>query len=284
MTDDHQDNIREPLTEITETEDGATLTAELPGVPQDSIKMAVSGDILKLNAEGSRNIFSTIQALPFEPDPDRISVTFSQGVLEVVLKRRKSGDEKVKVENQETSMSISLGSMEKELERLNDELLKVSEERTALEDRFNFLRRDFQNIKRRHETEKEAFADRKIEEIAMDLVEVLDSFRFAKESISSMNSEGKKLDPVIKGVEMVEKRVHSLFDKIGIQRILSVGEHFDPNLHESIGQVSRDDMEDDMVAEEVRAGFIYRERALRPSQVLVNRRNEKRTRSKKVGK
>ena len=64
------------------------MTAELPGVAQDAIKIAVSKDILKLEADGTRGLFSTIQALPFEPDQDRISVTFSQGVLAVSLKRK----------------------------------------------------------------------------------------------------------------------------------------------------------------------------------------------------
>ncbi|MFO8050109.1 MAG: nucleotide exchange factor GrpE [Thermoplasmatota archaeon] len=267
---DHQKETREPLTEIIEMEDGAMLISELPGVPQDSIKMAVSGDILKLDAEGPRNKFSTIQPLPFEPDPDRISVTFSQGVLEVSLKHKGKDAEKNGDNEQETSMSISLGSMEKELLRMKEELEKVSEERGALEERVNFLKRDFKNIKRRHETEKESIADRKVEEIAHGLVEVLDSFRYAKDSIISSKAQAKNIDPMLKGIEMVENKVRSLFERIGITKIEAVGRHFDPNLHESVGKVSRADLEDGVVAEEVKPGYLYKGRALRPSQVLVN--------------
>lgn len=281
MKKDHRKETREPLTEIIETDEGAILVAELPGVPQDSIKMAVSDDILKLDAEGARNKFSTIQALPFEPDPDRISVTFSQGVLEVSLVRKDGSVESRQGSEEQPLMSISLNSLEKELLRVKDELARVSEERSSLEERFTFLKRDFQNIKRRHETEKESIADRKIEDLAHGLVEILDTFKFAKDSILSSGCGKKNITSMMKGVEMVEKRVTGLFKNVGITRIEALGQHFDPNFHESVGQVKDPKIPDEVVAEEIKTGYIYKGRALRPSQVLVNRLPEEEQKKEK---
>ncbi len=267
-------DAREPLTEIVEDPDGALLTVELPGVAQDAIKMAVSGDILKLEADGSRGKFGTIQVLPFEPDPEAISVTFAQGVLSISLKKRKGSEENGNVETKVSMgepISVSLEEVEMELERLRDELFKVSEERASLEERVNFLQRDFMNLRRRHENEKESIADKKIEEIAAGLVEVLDTFTLAKESIKVSNSDRNNVESVLKGLEMVENQVRSIFGKVGISRMNSLGTYFDPNFHEAVGYVERKDMQDDVVAHEIKPGYIYKERALRPAQVMVNR-------------
>ncbi|MFW3145728.1 MAG: nucleotide exchange factor GrpE [Thermoplasmatota archaeon] len=269
-------NTREPLSDISELDGGVRLTVELPGVPQDAIRMAVSGDILKLDADGSRGKFSTIQALPFEPDPDRISVTFSQGVLEVILRKRdpEAGspvDEKAgPVE--EAQMSISLESMEQELERMKAELSRVSVERSSLEDRVHLLQRDFRNIKRRHEEEKEALADTRIQEVALGLIEVLDTFSYAKGSIKGPVGSETNHGSILKGIEMVELQVKNMFNRIGISPITSKGQPFDPEYHEAVGFVERSDLEDDMVAEEIRKGYIYKGKAVRPSQVIVNKK------------
>lgn len=269
-------NTREPLSDISEIDGGARLTVELPGVSQDAIRMAVSGDILKLDADGSRGRFSTIQALPFEPDPDRISVTFSQGVLEVMLRKRDPeaapAPEEEAGQGEETQMSISLESMEQELERMKAELSRVSEERSSLEERVHFLQRDFRNIKRRHEEEKETLADTRIQEVALGLIEVLDAFSYAKGSVVGSGKGDKNRQSFLKGIEMVEARVENLFKGIGISQMRSVGQPFDPEFHEAVGFVEMSDIEDETVAEEVKKGYTYKGRAVRPSQVIVNRK------------
>jgi len=269
--------VREPNTEIQETSDGAKLTAELPGVAQDAIRIAVSKDILKLEAEGSRGRFSTIQALPFEPDPDGISVSFSQGVLEVLL-GRKHDDTKHEGEKQVPVISpvdASIDQLEKELDQLRNELHKVSGERASLEERAAFLQRDFHNLKRRHETEKESIADRKIEEISAGLIDVLDSFKLAKTSIRGSGRKETSVEQTLRGIQMIENQVHGLFQRIGITAMISVGQHFDHNFHEAVGHVERKDLEDDIIATEVKTGYLYKGRTLRPAQVMVNRKPHK---------
>jgi molecular chaperone GrpE len=268
---------REPLTEITETSDGALLTAELPGVAQDAIKIAVSKEILKLEAEGTRGEFSTIQALPFEPDQDRISVTFSQGVLAVSLKRKPDdvehvGEKQVPIES---VVEASFEEMGKEINILRDELIKVSEERASLEERVHFLQRDFQNLKRRHDNEKESIADSKIEELAIGLMDVLDNFRLAKESIHKAKGKKESESAMIKGLEMIENQVISVFQRVGISKLTTEGLQFDPNYHEAVGYLEKDDIEDEIIATEVKPGYIYKGKALRPAQVMVNRRPAK---------
>ncbi|MBN1390353.1 MAG: nucleotide exchange factor GrpE [Candidatus Thermoplasmatota archaeon] len=268
---------REPTTEVMETPEGARVTVELPGVAQDAIRIAVSKDILKLEADGVRGRFSTIQALPFEPDPDGISVTFSQGVLEIMITRKQDdvlheGERCVPVI---TPVDTSIQQMEKEMEVLRIELTRTIAERTSLEDRVSYLQRDFQNLKRRHDGEKETIADRRIEELAGGLFDVLDSFKYARDSMERSGGRGNALDQMRKGVEMVEKQVIDLFQRIGISKVGAEGQHFDPYYHEAVGFSERKDIEDETIVQEVKTGYVYKGRTLRPAQVIVNKRPQK---------
>ena len=51
--------------------------------------------------------------------------------------------------------------------------------------------------------------------------------------------------------------------------IPTVGEPFDPRVHEALGQVEREDLPDEHVADEIRRGYKIRERLLRPAMVRV---------------
>jgi molecular chaperone GrpE len=51
--------------------------------------------------------------------------------------------------------------------------------------------------------------------------------------------------------------------------VATVGEAFDPRVHEALGAVERDDIPDQHVAEEIRRGYKIRERMLRPAMVRV---------------
>lgn len=265
---------REPTTEIIETPEGARVTVELPGVAQEAIKIAVSRDILKLEADGTRGRFSTIQALPFEPDPDGISVTFSQGVLDIILTRKQDdvcqeGERSVPVIS---PIDASLEQMEKEIDGLRMELSRLSEEKRSLEERVIFLQKDYQNLKRRHEGEKESVADRKIEELAGGLIDVLDSFKLAKDSLERSRDRGNALEQMKKGIGMIENQVFALFQRIGISKIVTEGQHFDHHFHEAVGSSEDSGTEDEVIVKEVKAGYVYKGKALRPAQVIVNRK------------
>ena len=54
-----------------------------------------------------------------------------------------------------------------------------------------------------------------------------------------------------------------------MKAVPTVGEPFDPRVHEALGSVERDDMPDQHVAEEIRRGYKMRERLLRPALVRV---------------
>ncbi len=277
--------VREPVTQILETSDGAKVIVELPGVPQDAIKMALSGDVVKIEAQGLRGKFSTIQVMPFEPDPESVAISFSQGVLEISLKKKPephpAGPETSPPPEKCGEITFSLGPQSKETEQVRKELQKALEERSALESRLKLLLLDYQNLKRRADTERESIADKRMEETARGLVEVLDVFQLGRASVASMKMNGPQMEQVLKGIEMMEGGILSLFQRVGVTSVETKGKPFDPNIHESIGFVEKEDLDDGAIVTEVRKGFLYKGRTVRPAHVIVNKKDEHKARKKK---
>jgi molecular chaperone GrpE len=71
------------------------------------------------------------------------------------------------------------------------------------------------------------------------------------------------------GVNLIVKQMEEILGKMQITAIPTVGEAFDPRIHEALGTVDRDDMPDQHVAEEVRRGYRLRDRLIRPALVRV---------------
>jgi molecular chaperone GrpE len=76
---------------------------------------------------------------------------------------------------------------------------------------------------------------------------------------------------VVKGVEMIYRQMMQVLEQAGMSKIEAVGQPFDPKLHEAIMQVEDDSMPEDTVVEELRAGYMLKEKVLRPSMVKVSK-------------
>ena len=78
---------REPLTDVIENETGVSITAELPGVEKKDIDLQITGNKLEIKVETeNRNYHKTID-LPDDVDPESISATYKNGVLDVTVKK-----------------------------------------------------------------------------------------------------------------------------------------------------------------------------------------------------
>jgi molecular chaperone GrpE len=91
---------------------------------------------------------------------------------------------------------------------------------------------------------------------------VVDNFELALKS----NGTAEQLRS---GVELIVKQMDEVLRGLQVNPIPTVGEQFDPRVHEALGSVERDDLPDQHVAEEIRRGYKLRERMLRPALVRV---------------
>jgi molecular chaperone GrpE len=81
---------------------------------------------------------------------------------------------------------------------------------------------------------------------------------------------------MLKGVEMVFGELKEVFASEGLERLEAKGKPFDPNLHEAALEIPGDGSQDEplVVVEELRPGYLFRGRVLRPAMVKVARRSD----------
>ncbi|TLZ59814.1 MAG: Hsp20/alpha crystallin family protein [Methanobacteriota archaeon] len=79
---------RDPLVDVILSPNAITVTAEMPGIREDDVRVRVDGFRLVVEADGEKRFFTTVE-LPDDIDPASLESTFRNGVLDATLNRRK---------------------------------------------------------------------------------------------------------------------------------------------------------------------------------------------------
>jgi molecular chaperone GrpE len=145
------------------------------------------------------------------------------------------------------------------------EIEKLKAERDALLDRVARLQAEFDNARKRAAREQQEFREFAAADVIRNFLPVLDSFELALKAGDSNPSEFRN------GVELIYRQFQDVLQKIGVQQIASVGQPFDPRIHEAIEMVDTTAVPDHHVLEELQRGYNYKERLLRPAMVRVAR-------------
>jgi molecular chaperone GrpE len=154
---------------------------------------------------------------------------------------------------------VSTGAAEK-VSRAEFDQLKA--ERDQLLDRIARLQAEFENARKRAERERVEFRDYATGSVVEQFLPVLDNFELALKATGTAQQ-------LRHGVELIVKQMEEILRQLQVNPIPTVGEAFDPRMHEALGTVERDDLPDQHVAEEIRRGYKLRERMLRPAMVRV---------------
>ena len=142
------------------------------------------------------------------------------------------------------------------------EIEQLKGERDQLLDRLARLQAEFENARKRSERERLEFRDYATGNVVEQFLPVVDNFELALKS-------GGNAEQLRHGVELIVKQFEEILRQLQVNSIPTVGEAFDPRIHEALGSVERDYMPDQHVAEEIRRGYKLRERLLRPALVRV---------------
>ena len=142
------------------------------------------------------------------------------------------------------------------------EIDRLKGERDQLLDRLARLQAEFENARKRAERERLEYRDYATGNVVEQFLPVIDNFELALKS----NGTAEQLRH---GVELIVKQMDEVLRQLQVNPIPTVGEAFDPRIHEALGSVERDDVPDQHVAEEIRRGYRLRERLLRPAMVRV---------------
>ena len=194
---------------------------------------------------------------------------------ETVEKKQKRNKQKKASEKEDLKEVIEADVSETSTDKLEvestEELLQKERVRTQnMEDRYLRVNAEFENYKKRMLRES---SDR-FKFFNLDLIkELLPSMDNLERAISHAKSDSTDVESIIVGLEMVNKMTHEVFEKSGVARINTVGEVFDPNVHQAVGVVESDSVPDNQVVEECLGGYILHGRIIRPAMVRVSGKN-----------
>jgi molecular chaperone GrpE len=139
------------------------------------------------------------------------------------------------------------------------------EQPTAERDRYLRLLADFDNYRRRVEREHESAAQSGREQMIRSLLNVVDDFERALPYVDAEPS------PLAEGVNSIYRKLLGVLENEGVTAFNSVGEVFNPALHEAVGSTATSDYPAGVVTQELRRGYRQGEKVLRPAHVLVSR-------------
>jgi molecular chaperone GrpE len=157
----------------------------------------------------------------------------------------------------------------KEMEETVESLKKEAAEN---HDRLLRMAAEFDNYKKRATREMNDFRKFANESFAKALLPVVDSMDLAIESSSNDKHVNNSM---VEGVNMTLKEILKIFEQFGVKRFESIGNTFDPNLHQAVMQEETDNFPENTVSKELQKGFMIHDRLLRPAMVVVSKKPEK---------
>ena len=111
------------------------------------------------------------------------------------------------------------------------------------------------------------------------MLSVLDNLQRAVEVSSKIDTEDDKVDKntldFIEGVKLTEKQLNSINEKFKITKVDSLGNKFDPNMHQAMFEIENDDEKEGTILQVIQDGFKIEDRLLRPALVGVSKKTHK---------
>jgi molecular chaperone GrpE len=128
-----------------------------------------------------------------------------------------------------------------------------------------YLQADFDNLRKRCDRQIQQVSQYSNERIVIQLLEVVDELELAVKTAQTSTSA----QTLVEGVQMTLKRLRKVLEQEGISAIECESKPFDPSKHNAIAAIEQDGVETCVVVEEVRKGYIMKDKIVRPSIVKV---------------
>jgi len=150
------------------------------------------------------------------------------------------------------------------------ELKRLQAELSDLQDAVARRQADFENYRKRVERDRGETHNRIVADVARKLLPVVDNLTRALDAEKTVEAqESQEFRHFLHGVELINKQLNDVLESLGIRPIASVGERFDPHVHEAVVTEPSDEFEPDTVSGEITRGYRIGDRLLRPAMVKV---------------
>lgn len=174
-----------------------------------------------------------------------------QEIIEEQNEDKEIEDSSVEAEVAEENSDMESEKLKQDLENLNNQYLRLAA--------------DFENYRKRQVQEREALLKYGAEECMKKVIEVVDNFDRALTMVEKIDN----LEKMKETFYVLNKQLSDSLTKLGLEQIKSVGEVFDPNVHEAVMQTPSDEYPEDTIINELQKGYKLGDKVLRPAMVSV---------------
>jgi len=186
-----------------------------------------------------------------------------------VSEEKTDGEEKVHVIDEDGSLD-DFDSAEGDSPEASTENEDPRAELEQAKKDFLYLKAEFDNFKKRTLKERSDLLKYGGERIFVEILEVVDNF----ERALSTEVNAENFDQFVSGINMIHTSLTDTMKRLGVTEKGSLGEDFDPNIHEALGTEPTPDMEPGKVSQVVRKPYLLHDRIIRPGQVIVAKEPE----------
>lgn len=165
-------------------------------------------------------------------------------------------------EDKKEELEEKKSSEQEKEEKKNHKDMVPKQDYDELDDRYKRILAEFENYKKRNAKEREGLYNSILSDIIEVLLPIVDNLENAVKVETSDESYKQ-------GVELVLKQFKDVLTSKGVEEIKSLGETFDPELHEAVSSVQDDSKGEKEIVQEYRKGYKIGSRVIRHSMVVV---------------
>jgi len=175
-----------------------------------------------------------------------------------------------KIEPQEAGQAKSGPEKTVTIKESEYELLKADSQKAQENwDKLVRFQADFENVRKRWDRDRSEFLRFANEDLLCDILTIVDEL---ERSVELSQEKHEDHDAFLKGVAMILAHLHDLLKKNGVSCIISKGKCFDPNYHEALMQVEKDELPEHTVVDEMQKGYILNDKVIRTAKVQVSKK------------
>ncbi len=142
---------------------------------------------------------------------------------------------------------------------------KKDEQIEELTDRLKRQMAEFENFRKRTEKEKSQMFAMGAKSIVEKVLPVIDNF---ERGLLAVPEEAKE-DAFVEGMNKIYKQMMTMLEEVGVKPIEAAGAEFDPEFHNAVMHIEDENLGENIVAEELQKGYMYRDTVVRHSMVKV---------------
>ncbi|MEO8456019.1 MAG: nucleotide exchange factor GrpE [Sphingomicrobium sp.] len=151
----------------------------------------------------------------------------------------------------------------------HDRIAELEQQLAESNNKALYAAAETQNVRRRLEAEKEQASSYAAAQFARDMLAIKDNLDRALAAVNEELRADKVASQFLAGIESTSRELDQVFARHGISRIKSVGEKLDPHRHQAMVEIPNAEAEPGSILEEMQAGYMLKDRLLRPALVGV---------------